>query len=65
MVSNIFPMVIVFGLLGWMQWPVDIGSVMTASVALGIAIDDTLHFLTFFRRGLTAGLSRQLAVTGA
>jgi hypothetical protein len=25
---------------------------MTASIALGMAIDGTLHFLTFFRRGL-------------
>jgi hypothetical protein len=35
---------------GWLQHPMDIGSVMTASIALGIAVDDTLHFLVFFRR---------------
>jgi predicted RND superfamily exporter protein len=52
MVSNLFPIVIAFGLMGWLQHPMDIGSVMTASVALGIAVDDTLHFLTFFRRTL-------------
>jgi predicted RND superfamily exporter protein len=27
---------------------------MTASVALGMAVDGTFHFLTFFRRGLAA-----------
>ena len=31
---------------------------MTASVALGIAVDDTLHFLTFFQRGLETLPSR-------
>lgn len=62
MVSNLFPIVLMFGLLGWLRVPMDIGSVMTASVALGIAVDDTLHFLTFFRRGLDAGLSRFEAV---
>ncbi len=52
MVPNVFPMVILFGLLGWFRATLDIGSVMTASVALGMAVDGTFHFLTFFRRGL-------------
>ncbi|WP_339733503.1 MMPL family transporter [uncultured Gimesia sp.] len=57
MVSNVFPPLMIFGLLGWFSVSVDIGSVMTASVALGIAIDDTLHYLTFFRRRLEAGFN--------
>ena len=36
--------------------------ISTASVALGIAVDDTLHFLTFFRRGMASGSSRSQAV---
>ncbi|MCA9140350.1 MAG: MMPL family transporter, partial [Planctomycetales bacterium] len=43
MVPNIFPAVIVFGGIQWADIPVQIGSVMTASAALGIAVDDTLH----------------------
>jgi len=54
MVPNVFPMVLLFGLLGWARATLDIGSVMTASVALGMAVDGTFHFLTFFRRGLAA-----------
>jgi hypothetical protein len=54
MIPNIFPMVLLFGLLGWARATLDIGSVMTASVALGMAVDGTFHFLTFFRRGLAA-----------
>jgi predicted RND superfamily exporter protein len=54
MLPNIFPMVLLFGLLGWTRATLDIGSVMTASVALGMAVDGTFHFLTFFRRGLAA-----------
>ena len=52
MIPNVFPMILLFGLLGWSQLPLDIGSVMTASIALGMAVDGTFHFLTFFRRGL-------------
>ena len=48
-----------------MALPLDIGSVMTASVALGIAIDDTFHYLTFFRRGLEKGESRKDAAYAA
>jgi predicted RND superfamily exporter protein len=54
MVPNVFPMILLFGLLGWTRLPLDIGSVMTASIALGMAVDGTFHFLTFFRRGLLA-----------
>ncbi len=65
MIPNVFPTVIVFGLLARLGTALDIGTVMTASVALGIAVDDTLHFLTFFRRGVDAGQTRRAAVLGA
>jgi len=54
MIPNVFPMILLFGLLGWTAAALDIGSVMTASIALGMAVDGTFHFLTFFRRGLAA-----------
>jgi len=65
MVSNVFPMLLLFGFLGWAGLPLDIGSVMTASIALGMAIDGTLHFLTFYRRAVDAGQEPRVAVDGA
>ena len=59
MIPNVFPALIVFGLRGWSRAPMDIGTVMTASIALGMAIDDTLHYLTFFQRGLSQGMNRR------
>ena len=50
MIPNVFPVVIVFGVLGWLGWPLDVGGMMTASIALGIAVDDTVHLLTACRR---------------
>jgi predicted RND superfamily exporter protein len=58
MVPNIFPCVVVFGILGLLNIPVDMGSMMTASVAMGISVDGTLHFLTWFKIGLKQGLER-------
>lgn len=49
MLPNLFPIVVLFGLLGWLNWPIDLAIAMTASVALGIAVDDTTHFLIRFR----------------
>lgn len=62
MVPNIFPPVVVFGTMGWLGYSIEIGSVMTASVALGVAVDDTIHFLTWFRRGTKNALSRYSSI---
>ncbi|HUG68897.1 MAG TPA: MMPL family transporter [Pirellulaceae bacterium] len=65
MLPNILPGVVVLGGMGLARFPIEIGSMMTASVALGIAVDDTLHFITWFRRGLGQGKSRREAVASA
>ncbi len=62
MLPNMFPIVIVFGVMGHANILVDIGTMMTASVALGIAVDDTIHFLSWFRQYIDAGMSRVEAV---
>ncbi len=62
MIPNVFPIVIIFGFMGWIGALIDIGTMMTASVAMGVAVDDTVHFLTWFRRGIMSGLDRRGAV---
>lgn len=65
MIPNIFPTAMVFGTMAWMNHAVDIGSMMTASIALGVAVDDTVHYLSWFRRGLHRGLTRRDSVYDA
>ncbi|MDA7950979.1 MAG: efflux RND transporter permease subunit, partial [Pirellulaceae bacterium] len=65
MIPNVFPVVVIFGFMGYFGIQVDIGSMMTASVAMGVAVDDTIHFLAWFRKGLDRGLSHKKAVTAA
>ena len=62
MIPNLFPTVLLFGFTSLCGIAVDIGSVMTASVALGIAVDGTLHFLNWFRREINNGHSQHQAV---
>ncbi len=45
MIPNLLPILLVFGGMGWLGIAIDIGSLMTASIALGVAVDDTIHFL--------------------
>lgn len=62
MIPNMFPIVVVFGIMGWAGIKLDIGAMMTASVALGIAVDDTIHYLTWYRRGLDAGFDNRESI---
>ena len=50
LVPNIWPVLGTFGVMGWAGVPLDIASVMMASVVLGLAVDDSIHTLGHFRR---------------
>lgn len=65
MLPNLFPTVALFGLMGLIELPLDIGSVMSASVALGIAVDDTVHLLSRFGSRRARGLGQIRAAYGA
>ena len=62
MIPNVLPIGAVFGLISWCGVAVDIGSTVTASIALGITIDGTLHLITWFRIGIRQGKSRAESV---
>ncbi len=65
MAPNLFPTIALFGLMGLLTIPLDIGSVMSASVALGIAVDDTVHLLCRFGSRRARGLGQIRAAYGA
>lgn len=62
MLPNLFPVVVTFGAFGYFQPRLDIGSIMTASIAMGIAVDDTIHFMYWFKQGLRQQKSRRDSV---
>lgn len=47
---NILPITMIIGIMGWTGINLNVGTVMIASVALGICADDTIHFLSRFRK---------------
>ncbi len=42
----VLPVAVVFGLMSWFGQVLDIGTMLTGSIAIGIAVDDTLHLIT-------------------
>jgi len=56
-VPNAMPIVAAYGLMGLLKMPLDAGTVLVGSIALGIAVDDTVHLVSRFREGRQRGLS--------
>ena len=62
LLTNIIPIFTILGLLSWLNISIRPPTAMTFSVALGIAVDDSLHFLLRYRKELSNGLSRLDAI---
>jgi predicted RND superfamily exporter protein len=50
MIPNVFPVLLYFGVLGWTGITLNVATGLVASIVLGIAVDDTVHFLSNFNR---------------
>ncbi|MBL8034873.1 MAG: MMPL family transporter [Leptospiraceae bacterium] len=58
MLPNIFPILLTVGVTGWFKIPLDSDTLLVLPIAIGIAVDDTIHFLTHYRGELLAGHGR-------
>ncbi|MCG5528038.1 MULTISPECIES: RND family transporter [Halorhodospira] len=65
MVPNLAPILLIFGLMGLLGIWLDTATAMIASVAVGIAIDDTIHFLHAYRSRRARGASTVWAIARA
>ncbi len=50
MLPNISPILVVMGIMGWFAIPLDMFTMLVASIAIGLAVDDTIHFIYNFKR---------------
>ncbi|MEE2787138.1 MAG: efflux RND transporter permease subunit [Myxococcota bacterium] len=49
MVPNLVPIIFVMGFMGLVGIPIDLVNILIASIAIGIAVDDTIHLLHHFK----------------
>lgn len=62
MVPNLVPILLTLGTMGLLDIPLNIATAPVAAIALGIAIDDTIHFLVRFRREFDKGRNYSVAI---
>lgn len=60
-VAVALPLALTFGVMGWMGVSYDLGIVLIAGLAAGMALDGAIHYIAWFRRGINAGLFRHEA----
>ncbi len=54
LIPNVFPLLITAGLMGYLGIPIKPSTILVFSVAFGISVDDTIHFLAKYRQELIA-----------
>lgn len=70
LIPNVVPIVGMLGFMGWARIPLDGFTVMIACIAMGIAVDDTIHYLHHLREELGQGhtlaqaMNRTIRFTG-
>lgn len=62
MIPNVAPITAVLGLMGYLGIRIDMATALLASVALGIAVDDTIHFIVHYMRNIRARPQGRLAL---
>jgi len=62
---NLVPVLAVFGVMGWLGISLNVATVMVASLALGVVDDDTIHFISRYRRETGAGATTDEAIETA
>jgi predicted RND superfamily exporter protein len=63
MIPNLAPVIFALGLMGWLEIPIDMLNLMLGSIVIGLAVDDTIHFMHNFRREIERTGQVETAVT--
>ena len=53
LIPNLLPLLITAGLMGFIGIPIKPSTILIFSIAFGISVDDTIHFLAKYRQELT------------
>ncbi len=50
MVPNLAPIIVMLGIVGWFNIPMSLFTMLVGNIAIGLAVDDTIHFMYNFRK---------------
>jgi hypothetical protein len=64
-IANIIPVGVIFGFMGWMDIPLDMMTITIAAISIGIAVDDTIHYIHRYKLELQqTGSLKQAVING-
>ena len=61
-IPNLIPATLAFGLMGLLGIPLDTDTLMIAPLIIGIAVDDTIHFISHYRMSLAQNHNMKFAL---
>ncbi|MCO4845345.1 MAG: MMPL family transporter [Sulfurovum sp.] len=59
LVPNVFPVLFMLGMMGWLSVPIDLGIALASAIVLGLAVDNTIYFFTHYFESQKQGLSME------
>ena len=62
MVPNLAPIITTLGIMGWLNIPMNLFTMLVGNIAIGLAVDDTIHFMHNFRRYFEESKDAKFAV---
>jgi len=62
---NCFPIIMNFGIMGWFGIELSVATSLIASIAIGLAVDDTIHYLVRYNREFREDLKKNRALEAA
>jgi predicted RND superfamily exporter protein len=71
MIPNLVPVYLTLCVMGWLGIPLNMSTLMIGSIVIGVAVDDTIHFMHKFNRyydqtgDATLAVDQTLATTGS
>jgi uncharacterized protein len=70
MIPNLFPILVCGGIMGFFKIPLEFVTMTVAPLIMGLAVDDTIHFISYMKKGVTekrdytSGISHSFRVVG-
>jgi predicted RND superfamily exporter protein len=50
LIPNLFPLISIFGIMGWFHIPLDPLTIFAAVISFGLSVDDSIHYLAQLKR---------------
>jgi len=65
LIPNILPLLAITAVVGWLDFGMNVATTIVYTIAFGIAVDDTIHFLARYKIEIGKGIENKQAIINA